>query len=140
MVFLKEFFEKVDFEKNQLMTKNMKNYPRGKELRSFACTRNQYHPNVMSVYSRASNDTTELHSTVGSESDCISRGREFHPAQSYTLVEIDHEYISTVILLLPLIQEGLLSVTRESMHTLLVNSLVKLAKEKERFGELTVLT
>ena len=31
------------------------------------------------------------------------------------LVEIDHEIISTVILLLPLIQEGSLSVTSENM-------------------------
>ena len=29
-----------------------------------------------------------------------------YPAQSYTFVEIDHEIISTVILLLPLIQDG----------------------------------
>ena len=36
-------------------------------------------------------------------------------AQSHTFLEIDHEIISTAILLLPLIQEGLLSVTRESM-------------------------
>ena len=33
MVFLKEFFEKVDLEKNQHMTKIMQNYPVGKELR-----------------------------------------------------------------------------------------------------------
>ena len=33
------------------------------------------------------------------------------PAGFHTFVEIDHEIISTVILLLPLIQEGLLSVT-----------------------------
>ena len=32
MVFLKEFFEKVDFEKNQRTTKSMKNFPGGKEL------------------------------------------------------------------------------------------------------------
>ena len=38
-------------------------------------------------------------------------------AGSYTLVEIDHEIISTVILLLPKIQEGFLSVTSESMCT-----------------------
>ena len=36
-------------------------------------------------------------------------------AQSHTFVEIDHEIISMVILLLLLIQEGLLSVTSESM-------------------------
>ena len=39
------------------------------------------------------------------------------PAWSHTFVEIDHEIISTVILLLPLIQEGLLSVTSECMCT-----------------------
>ena len=39
------------------------------------------------------------------------------PARSHTFVEIDHEMISMVILLLPLIQEGLLSVTSESMCT-----------------------
>ena len=32
MVFLKFYFEKVDFEKNQQMTKNMKNYSACKEL------------------------------------------------------------------------------------------------------------
>ena len=39
------------------------------------------------------------------------------PAQFHVFMEIDHEIISTVILLLPLIQEGLLSVTSESMCT-----------------------
>ena len=32
MVLLKEFFEKVDFEKNQQTTKRMENYPVGEEL------------------------------------------------------------------------------------------------------------
>ena len=39
------------------------------------------------------------------------------PARSHIFVEIDHEIISTAILLLLLIQEGLLSVTSESMCT-----------------------
>ena len=39
------------------------------------------------------------------------------PAQSHTFVEIDHERISTAILHLPLIQKGLLPVTRESICT-----------------------
>ena len=38
-------------------------------------------------------------------------------AWSYTFVEIDHEIISIDILLLPLIQEGLLSVTGEILCT-----------------------
>ena len=37
MGFLKSLFEKVDFEKNQQMTKNMLNYPVGNELNKF-CT------------------------------------------------------------------------------------------------------
>ena len=40
--------------------------------------------------------------------------RSLIPAQYHTFVKIDHEIIFTVILLLPLIQEGLLSVTSES--------------------------
>ena len=52
-------------------------------------------------------------SVVGNASDCRSRGRE----RSHTFMEIDHEIISTVILLLRLIQGGLLSVTSESMCT-----------------------
>ena len=42
------------------------------------------------------------------------------PAQPHTFMEIDHEIFSSVILLLPLIQEGLLSVTKvtsKSMST-----------------------
>ena len=39
------------------------------------------------------------------------------PARSHTFPEIDYVLISPVILLLPLIQEGLLSVTSENMCT-----------------------
>ena len=46
-------------------------------------------------------------------------------ARSNTFMEIDHEIISTIILLFPLIQERLLLVTSESMwfymHKVLVN-------------------
>ena len=40
------------------------------------------------------------------------------PARSHTSVEIDHEIISTAILLLLLIQEESLSVTTKSMCTM----------------------
>ena len=40
-----------------------------------------------------------------------------------SFVEIDHEIFSTVILSLPLIQEGQLSVSSERMCTILVNRL-----------------
>ena len=46
------------------------------------------------------------------KSNCRSKECEFN-----TFLETDHEIISMVILLLPLIQEGLLSVTSENMCT-----------------------
>ena len=63
------------------------------------------------------------------------------PAIFHTFMEIDHEIISTVILFLPLIQEGLLtSYKRKYVQEVLVNCLVKLAQEKVWLGELTVST
>ena len=53
-------------------------------------------------------------SAVGSESDSSSRGRVFDSGRAHTFVEIDHEIISTVILL-SLNQEGSFSVASESM-------------------------
>ena len=41
----------------------------------------------------------------------------------HSFVEIDHEIFSTVILSLPLIQEGQLSVSGERMCTILINRL-----------------
>ena len=61
------------------------------------------------------------------------------PAQSHTFVEIDHEIISTVILLFPLIQEGYISYKRKYVHEVLFNRFVKLAQEKVWLGELTSL-
>ena len=45
------------------------------------------------------------------------------PGRQHYFVEIDHEIFSTVILSLPLIQEGQLSVSGERMRTMLVNRL-----------------
>ena len=52
-------------------------------------------------------------------------GSRFDPrrGRQHSFVEIDHEMFSTVILSLPLIQEGQLSVSDERMHTILVNCL-----------------
>ena len=47
----------------------------------------------------------------------LSRGRQ------HSFVKIDHELFSSVILSLPLIQEGQLSVSGERMCTILVNRL-----------------
>ena len=51
-----------------------------------------------------------------------TRRSRVQPPQ-HSFVEIDHEIFSTVILSLPLIQEGQLSVSGERMCTILVNRL-----------------
>ena len=58
-------------------------------------------------------------------SDWRPGGRGFDPrrGRQHSFVEIDHEIFSTVILSLPLIQEGQLSVSGERMCTILVNGL-----------------
>ena len=58
-------------------------------------------------------------------SDWRPGGRWFnsHRKQQHSFVEIDREIFSTVILSLPLIQEGQLSVSGERMCTILVNNL-----------------
>ena len=62
------------------------------------------------------------------------------PARSHTFVEIDHEIISAVILLLQLIHSRrvVVSYKRKYVHKLLVNRLFKPAQEKVCLGELTV--
>ena len=58
-------------------------------------------------------------------SDWRPGGRGFNPrrGRQHSFVEIDREIFSTVILSLPLIQEGQLSVSGERMCTILVNRL-----------------
>ena len=58
-------------------------------------------------------------------SDWRPGGRGFNPrrGRQHSFVEINHEIFSTVILSLPLIQEGQLSVSGERMCTILVNRL-----------------
>ena len=58
-------------------------------------------------------------------SDWRPGGRGFNPrrGRQHSFVEIDHEIFSMVILSLPLIQEGQLSVSGERMCTILVNRL-----------------
>ena len=58
-------------------------------------------------------------------SDWRPGGHRFKPrqGQQHSFVEFDHEIFSTVILFLPLIQEGPLSVSGERMCKILVNRL-----------------
>ena len=67
--------------------------------------------------------TAGLGGAAGCASDWRPGGRGFDPRQGrqHSFVEIDHEIFSTVILSLPLIQEGQLSVSGERMCTILVN-------------------
>ena len=58
----------------------------------------------------------------------------------HCFVEIDHEILSTVILSLPQIQEGQLSVSGQRMCTILVNHLEDQARPvKVWLGKLTML-
>ena len=69
-------------------------------------------------------------------------GRGFYPCRDrqHSFVEIDHEIFSTVILSLPLIQEGQLSVSGERMCTILVNRLEdKACPVNVWLGKLTAL-
>ena len=75
-------------------------------------------------------------------SDWRPRSHGFNPRRSrqHSFVEIDHEIFSTVILSLPLIQEGQLSVSGERMCTILVNRLeYKACPVNVWLGKLTAL-
>ena len=59
-----------------------------------------------------------LHSTVSKVYYSRSKGQKFKYQLSHLIfVELDHVILSTIILHLPLIQEGQLSVTGESICT-----------------------
>ena len=66
-----------------------------------------------------------LGGAVGCASDWRPGGRGFDPrrGRQHSFVEIEQEILSMVILSLPLIQEGQLSVSGERMCTILVNRL-----------------
>ena len=61
--------------------------------------------------------------------------------RSHTLLEIDHEIISTAILLPSAdSRKVVVSYKRKYVHEVLVNGFVNIAQEKNGLGELTVLT
>ena len=68
------------------------------------------------------------------------RGFNLRRGRQHSFVEIDHEIFSAVILSLPLIQEGQLSVSGDRMCTILVNRLEDSAcPVNEWLGKLTAL-
>ena len=78
-----------------------------------------YHRKFFSL----SNQTAGLGGSVGYAFNWGLGGREFNPrrGRQHSFVEIDHKIFSTVILSLPLIQEGQMSISGERMFTILVN-------------------
>ena len=68
-------------------------------------------------------DVAGLGGSVGCAVRLETRRSRVQPrrGRQHSFVEIDHEIFSTVILSLPLIQEGQLSVSGERMCTILVN-------------------
>ena len=74
-------------------------------------------------------DCQGLGGSVGCASDWRRGSPGFDPrrGRQHSFVEIAHEIFSTVILSLPLVQEGQLSVFGERMCTILVNRLEDLA-------------
>ena len=72
-------------------------------------------PYITELKSNKQTNHTGLPGAVINESDCRSRGREFDPSQvPYFCGDLSNFYGHSLI---PLIQEGVLSVTNESMYT-----------------------
>ena len=80
--------------------------------------------NVWLTWHKYRLNTTSV-AQLDAPSDWRPGGRGFNPrrGRQHSFVKIDHEIFSTVILSLPLIQEGQLSVSGERMCTILVNRL-----------------
>ena len=81
--------------------------------------------NPLVVYSTDRSKASASVAQLDAPSNWRPGGCGFNPRQGrqHSFVEIDHEIFSTVILSLPLIQEGQLSVSGERMCTILVNRL-----------------
>ena len=71
-------------------------------------------------------------------SDCRSRGSQFRSRSVPTFQEIDHEIISTTILLLSADSRIVVSYKQKYVHKVVVNRLIELDQGKLRLGEQTV--
>ena len=72
-----------------------------------------------------------MHRAFGNVSDCRSRSHKFDPGPVPYFAEIDHEIISTTILLPSTDSEKVVAGYKgKYVHKVLVNCLVKLAQEK----------
>ena len=127
MVFLKDFFFKKKSGNYQQETKNMQKFPSTQIVNPIALLPGREAQSVTCLITDA-----RLTADPGFANSI--------PAWSHTLVEIDHEIISTVILLPSLIHSRRVVIIYKwkYVYNLLVNCLFKLAQEKLWFGELTV--
>ena len=83
---------------------------------------------------------TGMEAGLGSSVGCQEAAGSTPPGQQHSFVQIDHEIISTVILSLPLILEGHLSVSDERMCTILFKRLEdKACPVNVWLGKLTAL-
>ena len=92
----------------------------------FFLSKNKTHHLMLITYLVSnSHEMASLSGSVGCASDWRTGGHGLKPrrGRQHSFVEIDHEIFSTVILSLPLIQEGQLSVSGKRMCTILVYSL-----------------
>ena len=80
---------------------------------------------VLSIFKSSLPTSPASVAQLDAPSDWRPGGRGFNPrrGRQHSFVEIDHEICSTVILSLPSIQEGQLSVSGKRMCTILVNRL-----------------
>ena len=94
-----------------------------KKYKSLICVITTLKGVIVSIFNSILTETRWIISYV--MSDWRPGGHGFNPrrGRQHSFVEIDHEIFSTVILSLPLIQEGQLSVSGERMCTILVNRL-----------------
>ena len=105
-------------------------------------TKFYHHQKLNCKYASYVSQITRLRSAVGNMS-ADPGVASLIPAWSHTFIEIDHEIISTAILLPsfhPLIQSRrvVVSYKLKYVNEVLVNCLFKLAQEKVWLGELTV--
>ena len=93
---------------------------------------------ICCIYGVAFSCFVHIYWIIFLDADCSSRGGEIDPCLVPNLMEVDHEIIYWVILLLHLFQKKVVSYMRTYVHHGLVNHLVKLAQEKVWLDELTI--
>ena len=103
-------------------------WPNGELIFTFSCKQCSiifflFCRTILILFSFLHKTLASLGGSVGYTSNWWSGGCRFHPANILSWRLHDHEIFSTIMLSLPLIQEGQLSVSGERMRKILVNRL-----------------